>query len=80
VEQLFEQAIQRTPLGLRAKSIDGYRELSYDRTADQRQGQCVVHTEDGDSVVKYTVQWTNRDEGRFGVRIMTADLPEGTSQ
>jgi hypothetical protein len=68
--QLLEQVIRGTPAGAKAKSIDGHRELSYDRVADRRQGQCVVHSDGPDMVVKYVVEWRDRDKGIFGVQIV----------
>ena len=78
--QLLEQVIRGTPVGAKAKSIDGHREVSYDRAANRRQGQCVVHTDGADIVVNYIVQWQDRSKGLFQVRIPPADLPSCTSR
>jgi predicted secreted Zn-dependent protease len=67
------------PVGVSAKSIDGHRELSCDREAGVRHGQCVVHTDSGDIIFKYVVQWQNRDIGEIYVRAFPADLPSCTA-
>src|SRR3990172_4435660 len=63
VVRLLDQVIRGTPAGASAKTIDGHQELSYDRDADVRHGQCVVHTDTGDINVKYLVEWLDRDNG-----------------
>jgi hypothetical protein len=80
VVQLLNQVIRSTPAGARARSIDGHREVSYERVADRRQGQCVVHTDGGDIVVNYLVQWRDRAKGLFEVRIPPPELPSCTSR
>jgi predicted secreted Zn-dependent protease len=77
--QLLDQVIRGTPVGASAKTIDGHHELSYDRNADVRHGQCVVHTDAGDIDVEYLIEWLDRDKGQFAVRIPPADLPSCTS-
>jgi len=79
VVQLLERLIRRTSAGASTKVIDGHQELSYDRDADVRHGQCVVHTDGGDIDVKYPVEWLDRDQGQFAVRIPPAELPSCTS-
>ncbi len=79
VVQLLERLIRRASAGASAKSIDGHREVSYDRDADVRHGQCVVHTDAGDIDVKYLVEWLDHDQGQFAVRIPPTDLPSCTS-
>ena len=78
----MEQVIRGTPVGVVAKSIDGHQEFSYDRDTDVRHGQCVVHTDAGDINVKYLVEWLDRDNGQFAVRVLiapAAHLPSCTS-
>jgi len=77
--RLFEQALHCTPLGAEARSIDGHRELAYDRRAERRQCQCLVHTDGGEIVVDYVVQWRDRDNSLFEIRI-PPQLPSCTSQ
>ena len=72
VAQLLEQVIRSAPVGAATKSIDGYRELSYDVTAHVRQGECVVHTDSGDIPVKYIVEWKDRKKGMFQVQILAS--------
>jgi hypothetical protein len=60
--------MRSTPAGASANGIDGHHELSYDREAEVRHGQCVVHTDAGDIEVKYVVEWLHRDKGKFVVR------------
>ncbi len=78
VAQALAQAIKQVPLGSPVKSIDAHHELSYDREADRRAGECVVHTETGDVIVPYTVAWRDRAKGQFEVRTLPI-LPACTS-
>ncbi len=80
VVQVFEQLIRGSPVGPKIRSIDGHRELDHDREAVRRRGQCVVHTDAGDIVVRYVVQWRERNTGQFEVRTLPPDLPSCTSQ
>jgi hypothetical protein len=80
VVQLLDQVIHGTPVGPRVKAIDGHREAVFDRQAQRRQGQCVVHTDGGDIVVKFFVQWRDRDKGLYEVRIPPPELPACDSQ
>jgi hypothetical protein len=80
VMQLLDQALRGTAAGSKVQRIDGHREIGYDRVADRRQGQCVVHTVGGDLVVNYLVQWRDRDRGLFEVRIAPPELPSCTSR
>jgi hypothetical protein len=80
VVRLLGQVIRSTPVGATAKSVSGHREISYDREANRRQGQCVVHTDAGDLVVNYIIQWRDRDKGLFEVRIPPPELPSCTSR
>jgi hypothetical protein len=72
VVQVVEQVIRSTPGGKTATSIDGHRELSYDRGAQVRHGECVAHTDVGDISVKFIVEWQDRDKGLFQVRAFGA--------
>jgi hypothetical protein len=74
------QAVRSTPWGVKAREIDGHREVGYDRAADRRQGQCVAHTDDGDLLVNYVVQWRDRDKGDLHVRAVPAEVPFCTSR
>jgi hypothetical protein len=67
--RLFEQALRSTQQGAEARSIDGHRELAYDRRAERRQCQCLVHIDGGEIVVDYVVQWRDRDNSLFEIRI-----------
>ena len=70
VVKLLEQVIRRTPIGAELKSIDGHRELSYDRDANIRKGECVVHTDTGDIPVRFIVEWQDINKGLFQVRTL----------
>lgn len=70
VAQVLEQAIRSTPAGARVRFIDGHRELSFDPEANVRHGECVAHTETGDIPVRFVVEWQDRGQGRFLVRIV----------
>jgi hypothetical protein len=71
VVQLLDQVIRSTPVGANLKSIDGHRELSYDRDANVRHGECVAHTDAGEIPVKFIVEWQDRNKGLFQVRTVT---------
>ncbi len=79
VVTLLEQAIRDTAIGSRLKSVDGHRELSYDREANVRHGECVAHTETGDQRLKFVVEWENPDRGMFHVRFFPTELPSCTN-
>ena len=80
VVQLLDQVIRGTPVGAKARSIDGHCEVSHDQVTDRRQGQCVVHTDGGEVTVNYLVQWRDRDKGLFEVLIPPPGLPSCTSR
>ena len=75
VVSLLDRVIRSTPRGSSIQSIDGHQELSFDREANQRTGQCITHTDDGEVEVKFIVEWLERDKGQFAVRIPAPDLP-----
>ncbi len=78
VVQLLEQVIRSTHVNATLKSIDGHRELSFDSDASARHGECVAHTDSGDVLVNFLVEWQDRSKGLFQVRILPADLPSCT--
>lgn len=69
VAKVLESIIRRTAPGPRLKSIDSYRQISYDRASDRRDGTCVVHTEGADIPVKFQVRWRDPDKGEFLVEL-----------
>jgi hypothetical protein len=75
VVRLVEQVVRRDLLGTETHSIDGHREVAYDRDAKWRQGECVAHTKYGDFVVIYFVHWADSYRGRFEVEAALADVP-----
>lgn len=79
VVKLLERLLRGTPAGATLKSIDSYRELSFDRDANIRHGECIVHTSSGDIPVKFVVEWQDRNTGKFQVRTLGTDLPSCTS-
>jgi hypothetical protein len=79
VIQLLNQIVRKTPVGAQAKSVDGFREVSFDREANTRLGQCIVHTKARDIEVRYLVRWLDRDTGQFEVRITEPEVPSCTS-
>jgi len=80
VVQLLEQVIRSTPAGTKARSVDGHREVSYDKSMGRRLGQCDAHTDGGNIVVNYIVQWRDRAKGQYEVRIPPPELPSCTSR
>jgi hypothetical protein len=79
VVQVLDRAIHQIPLGAQVKSIDGHREISYDRANDRRRGECVLHTGAEDIVLEFTVGWRDRARAEFEVRTLPI-LPSCTSQ
>lgn len=80
VKQLLEQVIGQTPVGATARSIDGHRELKYDRIADVRHGECIAHLESQDVPVQFFVEWQDRNKSQFQVRLAELELPACDSQ
>jgi uncharacterized membrane protein YhaH (DUF805 family) len=78
VVQVLDRIVRQSSRGQAVKSVDGFRELSFDREGHERHGQCVVHTDAGDTEVNYIVRWLDRDKRRFEVRIRP-ELPSCTS-
>ena len=79
VVRVLEQVIRSTPVGATTKSIDGHRELRYDRSANVRHGECIAHTDSGDIPVKFIVEWQDREKALFQVRLSEPELPSCTS-
>lgn len=79
VAQVLEQFVRSGPEGAIVNSVDGFRELSYDPGASIRHGECVVHTDSGDYTVKFIVEWKDREQGVFQVRLSEPELPSCTS-
>jgi hypothetical protein len=79
VVQVLDRAIHQIPLGTQVKSIDGHREISYDRANDRRRGECVLHTGAEDIVVEFVVGWRDRARAEFEVRTLPI-LPSCASQ
>ena len=71
--QVLEQVIRGEPTGSAVKTIDGHRELSYDRDANVRHGECIAHMDSGDIDVKFIVEWQDRKQGLFHVRLEEPD-------
>jgi hypothetical protein len=79
VAQVVDRIVRQSSLGPSVKSIDGFRELSFDREATERHGQCVVHTDAQEIEVKYLVRWMDRSTRQFEVRIPAPEVPSCTS-
>jgi hypothetical protein len=69
VIQSVEAAVRGTEAGKEAKSVDGHREIRFDADKNQREGECVVHLEDKDVPVKFTIRWANEATGQFLVEV-----------
>ena len=78
VAQLLEQVLRQNVIGPNLKSVDGHREVSYDRDANVRHGECVAHTDVEDVPVKFDVEWQDRNKGLFQVRALLTELPSST--
>jgi flagellar biosynthesis/type III secretory pathway protein FliH len=66
-------------MGPTVKSVDGFRELSFDSKEMVRRGQCVVHSNSGDIDLQYSVRWRDRAKGQFEVQVLPTGLPSCTS-
>jgi uncharacterized membrane protein YhaH (DUF805 family) len=78
VVQLLDQLVRQSSRGRTVKSVDEFRELSFDRKRNERRGQCVAHTDAGDIEINYLVRWLDREMRQWEVRIRP-ELPSGTS-
>lgn len=74
VVQLLHKLIREQSGLIQVTSIDGYQELKYDQQNDQRFGQCTAHTPKGDVLVKYIIQWADKDKKNYLVRLVPANL------
>jgi hypothetical protein len=79
VVRVLDGLLRGMPIGQSIRSIDGYREIRFDREANCRYGQCVAHTTEQDIVVNYQVEWLDRKKRRFAVKIPPPTLPACTS-
>ena len=75
---VLDGLLRNTYTGTTIKSVDGHRQVSYDRTASRRQGECVIHTDEADTPVAYYVEWKNADRNEFQVWL-PPELPRCTS-
>jgi hypothetical protein len=75
VVRLAEKAFRGSPDGAKAKSITGYRDIRYDKKKETRFGQCIASIDGKETVVRFVVQWTNREIGEFLVQILSGRLP-----
>jgi hypothetical protein len=77
--QLLDRVVRQSLSGGQVQSIDGHHELKYDEAAGRRLGQCAVHTDKGDIVLSYVIQWRDRDKALFEVLLPPPKLPSCTS-
>jgi hypothetical protein len=75
VVELLEQTARELPGLAELKSLEGHREIRFDRKANIRIGECVAHTDSGERPVKFVVEWQDRETGVYQVRILITDLP-----
>lgn len=78
VSGILQNLLLTTPIGVNVMSVDGLSEIGYDRELDVRHGECVAHTDAGNTVVTFVVAWLDRSKAQFQVRIPLADLPTCT--
>jgi hypothetical protein len=69
VISVVQEVIRSSPWGSKAEAIEGFSELSFDRAAQRRIGQCTARIEGELHKLTYLVEWQDRGQGRFGVRI-----------
>lgn len=79
VLKLLEQVVQKTLVGGTFKSIGSTRELSFDRDANVRHGECIVQTTTGEIPIKFLVEWKDDHKGLFRVRTIPTEVPSCTN-
>jgi membrane associated rhomboid family serine protease len=79
VVDVVQQIVRNSAMGPTVKSLDGFRELSFDSKEMVRRGQCVVHSNSGDVNLQYSVRWQDRAKDQFEVRVLPTGLPSCTS-
>ena len=79
VVSILDQVLRNLPMGASATSITGHRELRYDPRSAERFGECTLRTDDGNTSVRFIVEWQDREKGLFQVRLLPSELPECSS-
>jgi hypothetical protein len=74
VMELAGQAVRNAPLvklsGIQVKSVTDGGEASYDASAEKRTCRAMMETSLGQEVLKFTVEWHNKDKGEIFVQIV----------
>lgn len=69
VRELLEQTIRTLPDIKPIKALEEFKETSFDQAVERRTGQCILKTEDEESLVNFTLQWQTKDQGMFEVLV-----------
>jgi hypothetical protein len=78
VVEVLAEVLASTDLGGAVQTIEDHQELRYDKTEDVRYCKCSVRTSEGVKEVSYVVEWLDRENAYFGVRVPPTDLPRCT--
>jgi hypothetical protein len=68
VIQLIDKFVRNARGAPKFDSIDGHREVSYDSKAERRQGECVIHSKEGDVILGFVVEWNPKMKDHFQIR------------
>ncbi|MFT3883667.1 MAG: hypothetical protein QM703_28965 [Gemmatales bacterium] len=69
IKHLLQRMVRSSNFSDQVREIDGFQELSYDPKNEERIGQCVLHTAQGEVPVKFTVNWLQKSCGMFTVTL-----------
>lgn len=75
VLKILEQLLRQTLTATAIDSIDGYQEVRFDAEDQIRFCRCLVHSSRTDIEIRYLIEWQNRENGEFLVRIPPPELP-----
>ena len=70
VQTLVEQVIRGTPFGRTASFVGNFREISFDREAGRRVGECTMRVGGDEQLVRFEVEWIDRAKREFAVKTL----------
>jgi hypothetical protein len=79
VTRAVERIIRGSPLGGSVQSVSDFREISFDRDANRRTGECKVRTNLEETSARYVVERSGDSRREIMVRTLPPDLPSCTS-
>lgn len=75
VTRMLEQGIRAHPMWSKTKSITDHREISFAPDGSRRIGECTLHVDGLEISVNFHVEFQNRAQGLYGVRIFPNEPP-----